>query len=69
LEDERKVSIYLEKSVVRISSDSTEERGIKTSQYPAGIEGNLPMTETKPYQYNLIGKLIYIYSAVITFCA
>jgi len=44
----RNVSEYLEKSIVRISSQSTEERGIKTSQFSTGIEGNLLTTENKP---------------------
>ena len=48
LGDERMLVIYLEKSVVRIGSYSTEERGIKTCRFSAGIEGNLLTMENKP---------------------
>jgi len=48
LDDKKIVRIYLEKSVVGIRSWSTEERGVKTSRFSAGIEGNLLTTENKP---------------------
>jgi len=47
LEDEGIVVNYLEKSVVRISRQSAEGRGIKTSRFCTGVEGNLLMTENK----------------------
>jgi len=45
--DERMVVIYLENSIVRISSYSTEEGDIKSSQFSTGIESNLITTENK----------------------
>ena len=68
LENERIVSIYLEKCIVRISSSSTERRGIKTSRFSAGIDGNLLTTENDPYEHTSIGKLFYVYSILYTFC-
>jgi hypothetical protein len=48
LGDERMVVIDLAKSLVRLSSYSGEERGIKTSQCSAEIGANLLTTENKP---------------------
>jgi len=67
LEDERIVSCNLENSIVTISSRSAQGRGINTSWFSAGIEGNHVMMEKKPEQYIEIGKLFYIYSSVFTF--
>jgi len=68
LGEEEMVVIYLEKSVVRISSESTEKRDIKTSRFSAGIESNHLTMENKPQQYIRIGKLFHIYFILITFC-
>jgi len=46
--DERRIVMYLEKSVVRISSWSIKKGGIKTSRCSAIIEGNLLTTGIKP---------------------
>jgi len=48
LGDERRVVIYLDTSVVRIGSQSTEEQDTITSRLFAGVEGNRLITENKP---------------------
>jgi len=47
LEDESIVSISLQKSLVRISSESAEKRGKRTSGFSTAIEGNLLTMENK----------------------
>jgi hypothetical protein len=60
LGDEGMVVIYQEERVVRISSQSAEERGIMTSRFSGVMEGNLLMKESKTEQYIRIGKIFYI---------